>query len=183
MPKINIIGGKWRSISIEFIDKDSLRPTANRIRETLFNWLGFDIVNSSVLDLFAGSGALAFEALSRGAKTATLVELDNNICQQLQKQKQILNIDNIDIINQNAINYIATIKNRRFDYIFLDPPFSKYNIVEIIIKLLANNIATQGVKIYLEDNNDNIFNNLITNTKLLKHKKAGNVHYGLIEVL
>ncbi len=180
---IQIIGGKWRNSKINFVDVKGLRPTPNRIRETLFNWLQFDIIGSSVLDLFAGSGSLAFEALSRGASSATLVEINNIAYRQLQKQ--LLSFDNqsnIDIIKQDFNDYINNNNNKKFDYIFLDPPFNNYNNQDIIDKLLTGNIAVQGSKIYLEDNNDFVFNNLAKKLELLKQKKAGNVYYGLIKV-
>lgn len=86
---VKIISGKWQRKSIDFIDAPGLRPTPNRVRETLFNWLAFELAGASVLDLFAGSGILSFEALSRGAKSASLVEFNQSVYQQLLRQKKI----------------------------------------------------------------------------------------------
>ncbi len=183
LSSIKIIGGKWGNSKINFINTKDLRPTPNRIRETLFNWLQFDIVGSTVLDLFAGSGSLAFEALSRGASSATLVEANNTVYKQLQKQ--LLSFDNkpeINIINQDFDNYINNNSNKNFDCIFLDPPFNNYNNQDIITKLLAKNIAITGSKIYIEDNSNLVFNNLSKELQLLKQKKSSNVYYGLIRV-
>ena len=119
---LRIIGGTWRSRRIQFINTEKIRPTPDRIRETLFNWLASHINDAVCLDLFAGSGALAFEAISRGAQYAILVDDDANIVAQLKQQKKILQTDAVEIKLQNALNYVRE-DDKHYDVIFLDPPF------------------------------------------------------------
>ena len=132
--KVRIIGGQWRGRNIELLNLKSLRPTPDRVRETLFNWLSPSIVGTKCLDLFAGSGALGFEALSRGAACIVLVDNNVRICKQLNKQAQILNASNISVVHQEAIEFIAT-NQESFDIVFIDPPF-KSKLGSILVNML-----------------------------------------------
>ncbi|MEJ2116282.1 MAG: 16S rRNA (guanine(966)-N(2))-methyltransferase RsmD, partial [Gammaproteobacteria bacterium] len=119
---LRIIGGAWRSRRIQFIDSPKIRPTPDRVRETLFNWLAPSINGTRCLDLFAGSGALGFEAMSRGADQVVLVEADPRTAAMLAKQKALFNEEGIEVRNQNALPYLQEL-SQQFDLIFLDPPF------------------------------------------------------------
>ncbi|TPW17985.1 MAG: methyltransferase, partial [Halothiobacillaceae bacterium] len=118
---LRIIGGTWRSRRLEFPTVEQLRPTPDRVRETLFNWLQHRIGGARCLDLFAGSGALGFEALSRGANEVVFVEIDPAAVQALRANAQRLQADNAQIIHEEALRYLAKPADP-FDIIFLDPP-------------------------------------------------------------
>lgn len=120
--QLRIIGGKHRGRKLDVLDKPGLRPTADRVRETLFNWLQSDIIGSNVLDLFCGAGGLSFEACSRGAKHIDMVEIDKQVCEQLREQVAILNCP-VKIFNQQAESFLSQTTNK-YDLVFLDPPFS-----------------------------------------------------------
>lgn len=122
---LRIISGKYRHRKIKFCVSPGLRPTANRTRETLFNWIQTDIGNASVLDLFAGSGALGFEALSRGAREVVMVENQLEVGQYLNANIRDLSASGIKVVNQNVVSYLRDNDNRQFDFIFLDPPFNQ----------------------------------------------------------
>lgn len=146
--EIRIIGGKWRGRKLSVADVDGLRPTANRLRETLFNWLQFDIEGLAVLDLFAGTGALGLEALSRGAARCTLVETNRTARQVLEQ-----NIERLDaagsaqLVAQPATSWLAT-SPARFDIIFVDPPFSEELWDEVLAALPRH--LNAGARVYLE---------------------------------
>ncbi len=146
---LRIIGGMWRSRRIHFIDSPKIRPTPDRVRETLFNWLSNDISGAVCLDLFAGSGALGFEAVSRGAECAVLVEDDIQIAAMLNEQKQQLKAHSIEINNLSALDYLQTM-TRQFDVIFLDPPFDS-NLLDKAVPLILEQqlLSTNGV-LYIE---------------------------------
>jgi len=122
---LRIIGGKFRHRQIKFYPYSGLRPTANRTRESLFNWLQGDINGASVLDLFSGSGALGFEALSRGAREVVMVENQWAVYKCLNSNIQALNAPAIRVINEDAISYLGGGEIQKFDIIFLDPPFNQ----------------------------------------------------------
>ncbi len=145
--ELRIIAGKWRSRKLPFYAEQGLRPTLNHMRETLFNWLQFEIHNKSVLDLFSGSGALALEALSRGAKNATLVELSTRNVKQLKQNLNSLKAQNAQVICSDARQFIQQNK-QPYDIIFLDPPFNQGLLNEIIPSIDTN--LKEGSKVYIE---------------------------------
>ncbi len=182
-----IIGGTHRGRKFTFPDAQGLRPTPNKVRETLFNWTQFASANKTYLDLFSGSGALSFEALSRGAKKVIGVEKDLNAYQALQQNKQILSDEKIQFIHQDALEFLTKKPEKHFDFVFLDPPFHQ-NILPNVLKLLVNNdFVTRGSKIYIESEfeitNDFLKNNLSNTVTISKQKKSGQVHYCLVEIL
>lgn len=177
---INIIGGQWRSRKIEVINAQGLRPTPNRVRETLFNWLQADIFNSHCLDLFAGSGALSFEAASRGAKS--VIQIENNLaaCNVLKLNAEKLAASQITLIQADALNYLQTKNSQQFDVVFIDPPFG-LNLVKQSCDLLAqNNWLAPYAKIYVETEK-NLTPEMPQNWQILKHKIAGEVAYNLFQ--
>jgi len=134
--KIRIIGGQWRGRKLQVPDKQGLRPTPNRIRETLFNWLASELPGSSCLDLFAGSGALGIEAASRGAQHVVLVEQERAIVQSLKHQTQTFpNANNLEIVCADALKFLQQTPAKPFDIVFLDPPFA-HNFQELCCNLL-----------------------------------------------
>jgi 16S rRNA (guanine966-N2)-methyltransferase len=172
---VKIISGTLNRRSIVFNDSSKdLRPTLSRIKETLFNWLDNNFDDVACLDLFAGSGSLGFEAISRGAKNCTFV--DNNIIniQNIEKNIKKFNLDNCYFENKDAKQYIKSAE-KKFDLIFFDPPYkSKYYelLDEIVVKLLAFN----GV-IYIESSNKIQLENI----KMIKCKKTKTLHYGIYQ--
>lgn len=120
--QVRIIGGTWRSRIIRFPSKKQLRPTPDRVRETLFNWLGQDLTGTACLDLFAGSGALGFEAASRGARRVVMVEEDRECCAALVANRSALGAASVELKCSDALEFLRG-SDERFDVIFLDPPF------------------------------------------------------------
>ncbi len=121
--EVRIIGGAWRSRRIRFADRPGLRPTPDRVRETLFNWLGQDLTGKRCLDLFAGSGALGFEAASRGAKHVTMVERDAAALQALRTNGEALQATAVEVVRADALEFLKNHRSR-YDVVFLDPPFA-----------------------------------------------------------
>ncbi|AFU99727.1 16S rRNA (guanine(966)-N(2))-methyltransferase RsmD [Simiduia agarivorans] len=122
--RLRLIGGQWRGRVLSFPDADGLRPTGDRQRETLFNWLQLDMPGARCLDLFAGSGALGLEALSRGAGLCTLLELNPAACSQLAANARLLNADQAEVIHTNSLDWLRQPPAAPYDIVFLDPPFA-----------------------------------------------------------
>ncbi|MDD5229271.1 MAG: 16S rRNA (guanine(966)-N(2))-methyltransferase RsmD [Methylococcales bacterium] len=181
MSKVKIIGGQWRSRQIDVLDAEGLRPTPNRVRETLFNWLQADIFNSRCLDLFAGSGALSFEAASRGAKT--IVQVENNVAAYgvLKLNVEKLGATQIQTVQSDALSYLAKPPVNPFDIIFIDPPFGLDLVAKTCELLEKQNWLTPYSKIYVETETDLTFE-LPERWQLLKSKVAGEVAYRLFEI-
>jgi 16S rRNA (guanine966-N2)-methyltransferase len=121
--RVRIIGGEWRSRWLQFPDLPGLRPTPDRVRETLFNWLGQDLTGRVCLDLFAGSGALGLEAASRGAKLTVLVERDPRVCRALETSIRALHARAAQLVRADALEFLAA-DTRAYDVVFLDPPYA-----------------------------------------------------------
>ncbi|WP_434777044.1 16S rRNA (guanine(966)-N(2))-methyltransferase RsmD [Neisseria sp. Ec49-e6-T10] len=146
--QIRIIGGTHKRSLIHFPSIEGLRPTPDRVRETLFNWLGQDLTGQVILDLFAGSGALGFEAASRGAKKVTLIECNAQIVRMLLENQHRLQFDQIDIIKQDALSFLKKMPIAPYNIIFLDPPFNTNCWDEIWKALLP--IVKVDTLIYVE---------------------------------
>jgi len=140
--KVRIIAGKWRGRLIGFPEVEGLRPTPDRVRETLFNWLGQTLDGKICLDLFAGSGALGFEALSRGALRVVMVEQNLQVLKALRENAQILGADRLDLVAGDGLKNLSN-EGGRFDVIFLDPPFHR-GILPLLLPLLSDRLAPDG---------------------------------------
>lgn len=145
--RVRIIGGAFRSRVIEFPDALGLRPTADRVRETLFNWLGQSMADFDCLDLFAGSGALGFEAASRGAASVALAENNRGAVDALKRNVALLKADQCKIVSTDAVQFIDTTA-KKFDVIFVDPPFASDYLPQLLPKL-ARCLKPEG-RIYAE---------------------------------
>ncbi|MDU8925046.1 16S rRNA (guanine(966)-N(2))-methyltransferase RsmD [Pasteurellaceae bacterium LIM206] len=185
--EVRIIGGRWRGRKLPVLQSEGLRPTGDRVKETLFNWLMPYIVDAQCLDCFAGSGSLGFEALSRQAKHVTFLELDKTVATQLKRNLQTLNCDGTraEIINQNSLDYLKTAKlensTPHFDVVFLDPPFH-FDLAEQAINLLAQyRWLKPNALVYVETERNKSLN-IPSNWILLKEKEAGMVGYRLYGV-
>lgn len=145
--EVRIIGGAWRSRRIRFTPRADLRPTPDRVRETLFNWLGQDLAGLACLDLFAGSGALGFEAASRGARRVVMVERDASACAALKNNKAALGARAVEVAQTDALEF-ARRNIEQYDVIFLDPPFSA-DYWSPLIALLPPRLTAEG-RVYCE---------------------------------
>lgn len=137
--KVRIIAGSWRNSRLEVVDVPGLRPTPERVRETLFNWLQPRLPGARCLDLFAGSGALGFEAASRGAAQVVMVERDGTLVRNLQQTKGRLSAGQVDIIHADALEWLNTARGP-FDIVFIDPPFAQdlwHRVLPALQPLLA----------------------------------------------
>ena len=181
--RFRIIGGQWRSRKLSFPGEvATLRPTGDRIRETLFNWLQGKIAGARCLDLFAGSGALAFEALSRGAVAVTAVDDSNLVTRTLRDNCQLLSCSTMTIVTADALRWLRQQSgSEQFDIIFLDPPY-KLALLQSCIDLLdSGNLAAQGCLIYMESDQPLEGYQLPGSWKLTRSRKAGQVFYGVCE--
>lgn len=181
--RFRIIGGEWRSRKLGFPgDVPSLRPTADRIRETLFNWLQEKIGGAVCLDLFAGSGALSFEACSRGARSVTAVDSSPRVAAALRENCRLLDCSSMHIVTADAIEWLRDNAGKgRYDIIFLDPPFSADMLPECCRLLDAGDFAAPGAIIYLESGRPLETLALPAGWRLLRSKNAGQVFYGFCE--
>ncbi len=176
-----IIGGKWRSRKILFDDAQGLRPTTDRIRETVFNWLLPYIHQSCCLDVFAGSGVLGFEALSRGAQSLVFIEQNVKTVTRLKENITSLEADSVSIFNQDALLWLQAAKcEQKFDLVFLDPPFHSNLLAECCVLLNNSGCLADNAIIYVEHNIGSKFEPP-ENWFSLKQKKAGQVAYKLFE--
>jgi len=177
--KLRIIGGEWRSRVISFDDAPSLRPTPARVRETLFNWLQADVAGSRCLDLFAGSGALGFEAASRGAQRVVQVENNAKTCLKLKQNAMALKAEHVEAVHADVLKFLELCRDA-FDLIFLDPPFGQ-GLVTPVCQQIARSGALQPYgKIYIETER-NLKLTLPGDWYLLKQKTAGDVSYNLFQ--
>ena len=179
--KLRIIGGDWRSRQLNFVDAPGLRPTPARVRETLFNWLQYEIVGKQCLDLYAGSGALGFEAASRGAKSVIQVERNVQACRCLKDNAVILSAaERITVVQSDVFGYLAG-DAQVFDLVFLDPPFGLNLVVQTCKQLEAYGWLAKHAKIYVETERHFDFSGMPEHWRQLKSKSAGEVGYHLFE--
>ncbi|MCC4274409.1 16S rRNA (guanine(966)-N(2))-methyltransferase RsmD [Marinomonas communis] len=178
--KLRIIGGEWRSRQLPIIELDGLRPTTDRVRETVFNWLSFEIPGARCLDLFSGSGALGLEALSRGAKECTFVELNRSVTQQIERNLSTLQASNGTVYNTDALSFLQA-NPAPFDVIFLDPPFRKGLLEQVLPKLDERWLAANAY-IYIERESEAQLSQLPDHWQLKKEKRAGQLTFALYQV-
>lgn len=181
--ELRIIGGLWRSRKIFFPDVEGLRPTPDRVRETLFNWLKAEIVGAHCLDLFSGSGALSFEALSRGAGKAVLVEEDKDAFECIQQSAATLQAKKLEMHQQDCLVFLKNEQRNSspFDIIFVDPPYAK-KLLPTCFKLIdIHHWLKQSGLIYFESETPITEQDLPNTWKILKAKRAGNVYYHLVQ--
>jgi 16S rRNA (guanine966-N2)-methyltransferase len=179
---VRIIGGVWRGRRVHFPDVPSLRPTPDRVRETLFNWLQHSLDETRCLDLFAGSGALGLEALSRGAANVVFVEQLPVAARALQEQLVRFGAEHKGrVMEIGAARFLRT-PGTPFDIVFLDPPFGTDALAEYIPLLDAGNWLTSGGLVYLENERVGGVPKLPVHWELLKSKSAGEVGYHLARV-
>ena len=171
---VRIIAGEYRGRRIKVATRPDLRPTPDRVRETLFNWLGQWLDGMACLDLFAGTGALGFEAASRRAARVVMVEADRIAFDALQATRQMLGAANVEPVRADALEYLAR-EGERFDVVFLDPPF-RQNALPAVLAHIPRRLNA-GARIYIESGEPVAAERFAE----LKRERAGQVSYQLFE--
>ncbi|MEZ5530523.1 MAG: 16S rRNA (guanine(966)-N(2))-methyltransferase RsmD [Porticoccaceae bacterium] len=178
--QLRIIGGQWRGRKLRFWEVDGLRPTGDRIRETLFNWLAPIIAGSRCLDLFAGSGALGLEALSRGAASATLIERHPQAISSLRENCQLLGAEGAEILQADALSWLEKATPQHpYDIVFLDPPFSAELLQPSMDLLSRPGLLSANALLYVESERHQPAPVPPQGMSLYKEKTAGQVCYRL----
>ena len=177
--QVRIIGGRWRGRKLPFPDVEGLRPTADRVRETVFNWLQPAIAGARCLDLFAGSGAFGFEAASRGASRVLMVDRDPRVVAGLQTLCERFEGQGIDLRCQDALSFLDGAPEP-FDILFLDPPFKSGLLPPVIAKILSAGWLAPMARIYVESDDEGALHSVDGRLRFERLKKAGNVWYGLL---
>jgi 16S rRNA (guanine966-N2)-methyltransferase len=178
--RLRIVAGNWRSRLLDIADVPGLRPTSERIRETLFNWLAPRINAARCLDLFAGTGALGLEVLSRGARNAIFVERSAEAVRTLKENIKALGADGAVVLQMDALDYLQGKHPERFDLVFLDPPFASDMLDELCRLLDERELLAKDARVYIEQNRSNPEPKLPGGWQVLKNKTAGNVRYMLV---
>lgn len=177
---LRIVGGRWRGRRLRVPEAAGLRPTADRVRETLCNWLQADLPGARVLDLFAGSGALGLEALSRGAAEVVFVERSRRVADALRANLALLGEDGrATVVHGEARRYL-TGAGRPFDAVFLDPPFRSAIIGPVLVALDRGAWIAEGGRVYVEFDRHSGPPVLPAGWGWLREKAAGGVGYGLV---
>ena len=171
---VRIIGGVWRSRILEFPDAEDLRPTPDRVRETLFNWLGRDLTGMACLDLFAGSGALGFEALSRGAASVVMIEKNPAALRALRDNARKLDATGLTVVRGDALEFVRSARSR-FDVVFVDPPYRLG--MQVAALGLLRGLLAEGGRVYVES--DAVFEPP-RGWAVFRRSRAGNVHFHLL---
>ncbi len=178
--RLRIVAGKWRSRLLPVIDAPGLRPTSERIRETLFNWLGPGIEGAQCLDLFAGTGALGIEALSRGAKKLLFVEKSASVAAAIRKNLGDLEATNAEVVHDDAVNFLNKTDPQSFDIVFLDPPFDMDLLAKSCGLLQEKGWLAANAIIYLEQGKGREKPVLPAGWVISHEKVAGKVSYSLV---
>ncbi|MFM0441337.1 16S rRNA (guanine(966)-N(2))-methyltransferase RsmD [Paraburkholderia strydomiana] len=178
---IRIIGGDWKRTPLRVLDLDGLRPTPDRVRETLFNWLGQRLDGQRCLDLFAGSGALGFEAASRGAARVLMVERNSRAASQLRANQERLGARMIEIAEADGLRLAASLPPGSFDVVFLDPPFGS-DVLDKALGLAAPLVSSDGF-LYVEAGVaiEPGANEALAGWEIVRQGKAGAVHFHLLQ--
>ena len=178
--RLRIVAGNWRSRLLDIADVPGLRPTSERIRETLFNWLAPRIEGARCLDLFAGTGALGLEALSRGAAATVFVEKSALAVGVLKSNVEKLSAEGATICEADAFRYLRQIPVKSFDIVFLDPPFAADMLEELCRLIAERHVLADGARVYLERGVATIEPELPAGWEVLHGKIAGQVRYSLV---
>jgi 16S rRNA (guanine(966)-N(2))-methyltransferase RsmD len=179
--KVRIIGGIWKRTLLPVIDRPGLRPTPDRVRETLFNWLGNRLDGWRCLDLYAGSGALGFEAASRGAARVVLIERDARIIESLRSVKERLTAESVELAQADAFAWVSQ-TTERFDLVLLDPPFGEGALDRIVPRLAG--VLAPGAALYVESDAPVDIDTApwtgLPGVRVHRADRAGLVHYHLL---
>ncbi|EMA8959747.1 16S rRNA (guanine(966)-N(2))-methyltransferase RsmD [Vibrio fluvialis] len=178
--QVRIISGLWRGRKLPVHDAEGLRPTTDRVKETLFNWLAQDIPHAKCLDLFAGSGGLGFESASRQAEKVTMLEMNPQAFVQLKTNIAALKASNIEAVNTDTLAYLKQ-PGQAYDVVFIDPPFRQGLLQETVQLLEQNGWLAANAMIYIESEKELPLTELPESWQLYREKLAGQVCYRLFE--
>lgn len=178
--EVRLIAGKYRGRKIRFKEAPGLRPTGDRLRETLFSWLQTKLPGARCLDLFTGSGALGFEAASRGAALVQMVEFNRESFQMLQSQQQALQATEVQLFHADAMQFLQE-QNQAYDVIFLDPPFNGEWLARVLPLIAQKQLLNDAGLIYLELERQSEWPTLPPQWHWYRQKEAGQVKYGLAQ--
>lgn len=189
--QLRIIGGQWRGRKLSFADGEGLRPTMDRVRETLFNWLQSDINGARCLDLFSGSGALGLEALSRYADEVVMVDNNHQAIRMIRQNLELLGVENAQLMQMDASAYLSLLQTdsnspevsfsrQTFDIVFLDPPFNQQLVAQFCELLDKSKCLSEQALIYIEIEKNTQLPPLPNNWNVIKEKKAGQLAYYLL---
>jgi 16S rRNA (guanine966-N2)-methyltransferase len=178
--RLRIVAGKWRSRLLPVIEAQELRPTSERIRETLFNWLSPVIQGARCLDLFAGTGALGIEALSRGAAAVVFIEKSAVLADAIEMNLKKLEAERAEVRHQDAFGYLRNADPEAFDIVFLDPPFDTDPIAELCALMDERGWLAANAYIYIERDKDREKPVLPDQWSMSREKVAGKVGYSLV---
>lgn len=176
---VRIISGKWRGKRLPVADAVGLRPTTDRVKETLFNWLMYDIAESIVLDCFAGSGSLGIEALSRHAAFVTLIEKAPQLAKQLKAHLKQLQADNAEVLTRDCLSWLQQPANKQYNLVLIDPPFRQDLAIPCCLALEQQGWLAKDALVYLETEKELPLANMPPNWQLLKENIAGQLAYRL----
>ena len=183
--KIRIIGGRWKSKKISFNLDEALRPTPDRAKEMVFNWLGQDLHDLNCLDLFSGTGAMGFECLSRGAKKVTFVEKDKHFYINLKENLSLFDLkQQVKIFNEDCLIWLKNFNlEEKYNVVFIDPPFNEGLVEKVFILLRKNDYLKKESLVYLETEKNLDINFLDEREEIFKEKSIGDKSYRLIKML
>lgn len=173
---VRIIGGNMRGRKLHFSASEGLRPTLDRIRETVFNWLTGHVQGAKCLDLFAGSGALSFEAISRGADELVLVEKSSKVIKDLKRNCQTLNLKQVKVVNSDSATFLKH-NTEKFDLVFLDPPFGQSLLKDTLEQLPLH--LNEEAMVYIEQESKSSFVPPAERWEQVKYKKTSSFSYAL----
>lgn len=175
---VRIIGGRCKRSRLPVLDSPGLRPTPDRVRVTLFNWLGIDLSGCRCLDAFAGAGSLGFEAASRGAAEVVMLETQSQVFQSLKHTRQKLALSEVQVFQEDALTYMSRVACHSFEVVFLDPPFAATDLRQRAVQA-ATRVLVPGGLIYLESPEVSTSLNLPQELLLHRQARAGSVHFEL----
>ena len=178
--RLRIVAGNWRSRLLQIADVPGLRPTSERVRETVFNWLAPRIQGARCLDLFAGTGALGLEALSRGAASVVFVESSKRAAAMLRRNIEELDARQARLVQRDVVDYLTRPRPARFDIVFVDPPFAGGMIGDTCRRLAESGLLADDAVVYLEEDRSRSWPELPDGWSLDKARTAGNVRYALV---
>ncbi|MGY5450871.1 16S rRNA (guanine(966)-N(2))-methyltransferase RsmD [Agarivorans sp. MS3-6] len=181
--QVRIIAGQWRGRKLKVLNSEGLRPTTDRVKETVFNWLSPYLHNSHCLDLFAGSGSLGFEALSRFASFTTFIEKDALATKQLKANLQLLNVssEQANLVNTDALQWLKQRPSEAYDIVFIDPPFRCDLLIPSCNLLNQHGWLKPDALVYIEFENEALEPQFPANWTCIKSKQAGQVSYRLFQ--
>lgn len=187
--QLRIIGGQWRGRKLNFAEGEGLRPTMDRVRETLFNWLQGEIADARCLDMFTGSGALGLEALSRYAGEVVMIDKNPHAIRMIENNLALLKVDpnKAQLLHSDAETYLKSLINKpehskKFDIVFLDPPFNKQLVAPFCRLLEQANCLSDQASIYIELEKNTALPELPKHWTIAKEKKTGQLRYYLVQV-